>query len=265
MAEKKFDNDKILSPEQQENFDKYMKEYEEQNGLLMNTYNEDSKIVKIFKNKPIMLGLAGLLFVGCFAGLVMSFNKIDKQNAQEIKPPVVAQQPTTSAPTTQPSEQEITQEERIAKEEAERDLNEIKNNFKPFEGQQEDNLSSQNNSIEEQMRQNEIYNGTTQVSEVIVPPDHHYSQPATAIPVNPTYHPDTQMQNGQQPQQQEVLSLKGTSVDKYGNKIAYINDGTSTGTFSEGDVIGSFHVVSINKNNVVVEDNSSGDRLYLNR
>ena len=275
MAEKKFDNDKILSPEQQENFDRYMKEYEEQNGLLMDSYNEDTKIGKISKNKPVMMGLAGLLLVGCIAGLAMSFDKINKQNEQDVKPPVVAQQP--APPTAQPSEQEISQEEKIAKEEAERDLNEIKNNFNPFDGQQDNNLSNQNNSVENQMNLNGVGNNGIYPSNEVIVPEHQYPtpttsgpdayhEPATAIP-STSYHPDNHnpAPMGQQPNQmQEALSLKGISVDRYGNRIAYINDGTSTGTFSEGDVVGSFHVISINKNNVVVEDDS-GNKVYLNR
>lgn len=257
MAKQEFDNKKILSAEQQEHFDKYMREYEEQNGLLMDSYNEDTKLGKISKNKPVMLGLAGLLFVGCVAGIAMSFDKVDKQNSQGIKPPVVAQPTTPVGQPVQPSEQEISQEEKVAKEEAERDLNEIKKNFNPFEEKQQDGTPM--NQSEIPVNPESMNNGHIPSNEVFIP-EQPQQPPASVIPASSM--PDDSINTEQAPE--DVLSLKGTSVDRYGNKIAYIMVGEATGTYNVGDVVGKYHVANINKNNVVVEDDN-GNRLYLNR
>ena len=270
MANQEFDNNKILSKEEQENFDRYMQEYENQNDLLVNAYNEDTKLGKISKNKPVMIGVACLLFIGCLIGIGMSFNKIDKQNTVESNPTTVAPPPVVAqAPTNE--EQAMTFEERQAEEENKKELEQIKNSFNPFVGEQ---MSPDVNTYPTDMNP-PVGVGDThatqeiQPHEVATPPHetpnyHDYSQPPVHNP--PNYNNIDHMRHQQEMQANggEWMVVKGISVDRYGNKVVYIKNGNSTGTYSVGDKVNGYTVTEIGKTNVVVVD-ENGNEMYLNK
>ena len=264
MANQEFDNNKILSKEEQENFDRYMQEYENQNDLLVNAYNEDTKLGKISKNKPVMIGVACLLFIGCLVGIGMSFNKIDKQNTAESNPTTVAPPPVVAqAPTNE--EQAMTFEERQAEEESRKDLEQIKNNFNPFDGVENQNTNTPTSP--------------TEVTAIPQYPSSQEIQPAVNVDPYPhdvptppvtSYNPQPSQQNLPQQQMEmqqnggEWMSLKGISIDRDGNRIAYIKNGTTTGTYGVGDRVNDYTVTDIDKTKVTVVDDN-GNRMYLNK
>ena len=262
MAKQEFDNNKILSPEEQENFDKYMQEYESQNDLLVNAYNEDSKVGKLSKNKPVMIGISCLLFFGCLAGLTMSFNKVDKQNSLDVKPPV-ATQPVAQAPITTPEENAMTFEERQAEEESRKDLEQIKNNFNPFDGAENQNINNPAQPTEVNAVPQYPSSQDLQPAVNVDPYPHDIpTPPVTSYNHQPT--PTPQQQIEMQQNGGEWMSLKGISIDRNGNRIAYIKNGTTTGTYGVGDRVSDYTVTDIDKTKVTVV-NDNGNKMYLNK
>lgn len=259
MRRNEVNNNNILSEEQQKQFNKLLSEYEEREKIIDNANSDEGLVKNAINSRKLVLSAVVICIALCVGGLFMSFDGITQQENSSI-------QAAADAKKAQEAEQAQKQKEKqeasaAAAEEAERkaqekkDLDEIKKGFKPFEQQEMAPVQSNPTPV---------------------------TDPAVTTPTVPNYHPDTtptgihaqQSQNTNNPaaapaeapveQQGAWMELKGIAQGKNG-KIAYIANGSTTGTYGIGDTVGNYVVQSIDSTTVVVIDKETGYPLYLNK
>ena len=252
-------NNNILSEEQQKQFNKLLSEYEEREKIIDNANSDEGLVKNAMNSRKLVLSAVVICAALCVGGLFMSFDGITQQENNSI-------QAAADAKKAQEAEQAQKQKEKqeasaAAAEEAERkaqekkELDEIKKGFKPFE----------------QHEVAPVQSNPTPVTD-----------PAVTTPTVPNYRPDTtptgihakQAPNANNPavapaevpveQQGAWMELKGIAQGKNG-KIAYIANGSTTGTYGIGDTVGNYVVQSIDSTTVVVIDKETGYPLYLNK
>lgn len=255
MRPKEVNNNNILSEEQQKQFNKLLSEYEEREKIIGNVNNGEGLVKNAINSRKLVLSAVVICAALCVGGLFMSYDGITKQENSNIQAAADAKQAQEAEQLKNQKEKEeasaAVAEETERKAQEKKELDEIKKGFKPFEGN--DILTSQSNT-----------------TPVITPPS---SNPSVS-----NHNPDSSLSNTQHQkpfnkntppkvsdeQQGAWMELKGIAQGKNG-KIAYIANGSTTGTYGIGDTVGNYVVQSIDSTTVVVIDKETGYPLYLNK
>lgn len=281
--------DNFLSDEEQKNFDKYMNDYESQNDRATEIYNDDSNIAKVAKNKNTIIAAIGLCFILCGAGVINSFMNISDTGATKKDVEVAEQKKAQTAAENQANQDKLSQkqaedkqreDEAKAQTQNKKELDEIKNNYHPWDGdnsnmmnQPQQSMSAQNNADN-----NQAYNSSnnsmpqqyqqqqTQVQPQSQQPSYSSRRSSTMNNTDtPSTSTTTMNSDGtMQPNDSEWMALKGIAVDRNGNSVCYIKNGTSTNAYHEGDSVGDYIVSSINSSSVIVSD-SDGNTMTINK
>ena len=270
-----FDDNKDV----QKNFEKFMKEYEDNNDKLMDSYYEENKLVKILKNKKVVLGIIiSFLSLSCFA-VVSNYSNMEKNGMYKKDAEIIEQkrqQVNSEAELQQKQaiEQKEIEDQRKLDEknraEDEKELNDIKNNFHPWDEQSantneqfgQNNNMSNSDYVSNFPSSSNTSNQTYQSQPAVSSSQSTFSQ---TVPSNTT---TTATQDASQNtvvnQDSEWMSLKGIARDKNGDVICYIKNGTTTVSYHVGDYVGDYVITNINNSSVTVEDNN-GYKMNLNK
>lgn len=251
-------NNNILSEEQQKQFNKLLSEYEEREKIIDNAYSNEGLVKNAFNSRKLVLGALTVCIALCVGGIFMSFNGITKEENNNIQAASDAKQAQEAKKLQKQKENEEASanaaEDAEKKAQEKKELDEIKKGFKPFD---KENSVVQNNSAPISAP------ATTGPTEPYDKPD---TTPNKIVYKNPTQSTTITKSGSKVPAKEEEawMELKGIAQGKNG-KIAYITNGTTTGTYKVGDTVENYVVQSIDSTTVVVIDKETGYPLYLNK
>lgn len=234
------DTKNFLSDEEQKHFDKYLADFEANDRSLVEEYNKENKYISVAKNKNIIIGVIGITAILSLIGIGKSF-----VNMNNPKAPVVAETPQPAPMIeTNSVDNEIIEEN---DEMNQKELEELKKNFKPFGNEIKEEMPAINNSP----LPNHENNPT------ITPPiiNHNNNIPASTE-IQPYNQLPTEDPIGEQ------IYLKGFS--KEGDTTScYIALNNSTGKYTVGDKIGRYTIQSIQSNYVMLVDEKGNQKALV--
>ena len=234
----------ILSPEEQKHFDKIMNEYNEQSQRVNKSLYQSNMSISTKNNRNLVLGGIIVLFAISIYGLWNSFQGM----SEETKPPA-----PVAVQDEQPSPSE-TENKYLEEQEELRKTEELKNNFHPFDGTEE----------QPPMNSTESY----------IPPT-EYPHVLTEYPVENNINPNNYDKNFYQEErglgygnsesipQPTFPELKGIAQSNDGI-VCYIEYNGHTGTYKIGNKVGEYTIKNITTSQVILVD-STGKDVYLTK